>query len=67
MDGNRKLAFLCQDSGLAHIFKLIACTSEKILNNTNVEVKRQVKGKQLPSGSCPWLKNVACLSSLLLN
>ena len=46
MDRNRKLAFLCQHGGLSQIFKLIASTSKKIfkiLKNTNVAVRRQVK------------------------
>ena len=30
--------FTCQDSGLSQIFKLIASTSEKILNKINVVV-----------------------------
>jgi len=43
VDGNWKLAFLCQHSGLSQIFKLIASTSKKILKNANVAVRRQVK------------------------
>ena len=38
-EGDRK----CQDIGLSQIIKLIVSTSEKILNNINVIVRRQVK------------------------
>jgi len=35
--------FRCQGSGFSQIFQLIVSTSEKILNNINVVLKRQVK------------------------
>ena len=35
--------FTCQGRGLSHIFKLIVSNSEKILNDINVVVRRQVK------------------------
>ena len=34
--------FLCQDSGLSQIFKVVSSHAEKILNNINVIVWRQV-------------------------
>ena len=45
--------YACQESGLFQVFKLIVYNSEKKLGNTNVEVSRQVKRKQLNSGRLP--------------
>ena len=42
-DGNGSEYFAYQDSGLSQIFKLIVSISEKILNNRNTVVRRQVK------------------------
>ena len=45
--------YACQESGLFQVFKLIVYNREKKLSNTNVEVSRQVKRKQLTSGLLP--------------
>ena len=39
---------MCQDSGLSHIYKLIVCSSEKILNN----IKTSSTGKQFTFDCC---------------
>lgn len=58
--------FVCQDIGLSYIFKLIVSTSEEILCYINMVVLGQVKQENSKaSDRRPWLKNFACLSSLI--
>ena len=55
--------FACQDISLCQIFNLVVSTSEKMFGGM---CENNLIGKQLTSGCPPWLENVACLSSLVM-
>ena len=66
LSGTASKHFVCQDIGLSYIFKLIVSTSEEIICYIKVVVLGQVKQENSKVSDCrPWLKNFACLSSLI--
>ena len=66
LSGTASKHFVCQDIGLSYIFKLIVSTSEEIICYIKVLVLGQVKQENSKVSDCrPWLKNFACLSSLI--